>query len=193
MIPHVALEGRFLRLEPFTAALKDEVRAALDCDPETWEIMASSGLGEHFDGWWSGLTALMARNEQLPYAIRRLHDGRVVGTSSYLTLRPAHRGLEVGTTFVHPDARGGPVNPEAKRLLLAHAFDSGVIRAEFMIDVRNRRSQAAVRKLGARPEGVLRRHKITWTGHIRDTAVFSITDGDWPAVRAGLDARLAGF
>ena len=108
-------------------------------------------------------------------------------------LRPAARGLEVGTTFIHPDARGGPVNPESKRLLLEHAFASGIVRAEFMVDVRNVRSLAAVAKLGAVREGVLRRHKITWTGHIRDTAVHSITDLEWPQARACLDARLAAF
>ena len=187
MIPHPPLQGRFVRLEPFTPALKDEVRAAMDCDPETWAIMSSNAMGEQFEAWWSEAEGRLA------YALRRLADGRVVGSSSYMTLRPEHRGLEIGSTFIQPDARGGPVNPESKRLLLAHAFDSGVVRVEFMVDVRNQRSQAAVRKLGARLEGVLRRHKITWTGHVRDTAVFSITDQDWPAVRAALDERLAAL
>jgi RimJ/RimL family protein N-acetyltransferase len=187
MIPFVPLQGRFVRLEPFIPVLKDEVRAALDCDAETWAIMSSNGFGDHFEGWWTKAQARLA------YAVRRLADGRVVGTSSYMAFQPEHRGLEIGSTFLHPDARSGPVNPEAKRLLLAHAFDSGVMRVEFMVDVRNQRSQAAVKKLGARPEGVLRRNKITWTGHIRDTAVFSITDLDWPQARQGLDERLAAY
>jgi RimJ/RimL family protein N-acetyltransferase len=187
MIPFVPLQGRVVRLEPFTPALKDEVLAALDCDPETWAIMASTGFGDHFESWWTNAQA------RLPYAIRRLADDRIVGTSSYMSFQPQHQGLEIGSTFLHPDARSGLVNPEAKRLLLAHAFDSGLIRVEFMVDVRNQRSQAAVRKLGAQPEGVLRRNKITWTGHIRDTAVFSITDLDWPGVRDRLDMRLAAL
>jgi RimJ/RimL family protein N-acetyltransferase len=187
MIPHAPLQGRLVRLEPFVPALKDEVRAAMDCDAETWAIMSSNGAGEGFESWWA------KAGGRLPYAIRRLADGRVVGTSSYMTLRPEHRGLEIGSTFIHPDSRGGSVNPESKLLLLAHAFDEGVVRVEFMVDVRNRRSLAAVKKLGAAPEGVLRRHKITWTGHVRDTAVFSITDQDWTKVRAGLQARLAEF
>lgn len=187
MIPFAPLQGRWVRLEPFTPDLKKEVREALDCDAETWAIMSSNGLGEHFESWWTKAQARLA------YAVRRLTDGRIVGTSSYMTFQPEHRGLEIGSTFLHPDGRGGPVNLEAKRLLLAHAFESGVIRVEFMVDVRNQRSQAAVKKLGARPEGVLRRNKITWTGHIRDTAVFSITDLDWPQVRDQLDARLAAL
>ena len=194
MLPaFIPLQGRFVRLEPFMPALKAEVGAMLDCDVDHWAIMSSSGQGEHFEAWWAAGMAEQARGERMSYAVRRLSDGRVVGTTAYLTLRPAHRGLEVGTTFLHPEARGGPVNPESKRLLLDHAFAAGIVRVEFMVDVRNARSQAAVSKLGARPEGVLRRHKITWTGHIRDTAVFSIIDEDWPAVRAALDARLAAL
>jgi RimJ/RimL family protein N-acetyltransferase len=188
-----ALQGRFLRLEPFTPALREEVRGALDVDEQTWAIMASNAMGAQFDGWWQGALAEQAAGARQPYAIRRLSDGRLVGTSSYMALRPAHRGLEIGSTFLHPDVRSGPLNPEAKRLMLAHAFEAGMLRVEFMVDVRNARSQAALLKLGAVGEGVLRRNRITWTGHIRDTAVFSITDLEWPAVRQRLDARLAGF
>ena len=180
------LTGRHVRLEPITQAHRDELRAALDCDPETWEIMSVNGCGEGFEEWWASALG----GERMVYAIRRLEDGRVVGTSSFMSIRPAHRGLEVGSTFLHPDVRSGPVNPESKLLMLAHAFAAGAVRVEFMIDVRNPRSQAAVLKLGAEKEGVMRSHKITWTGHVRDTAVFSITDYDWPAVRDRLEYRL---
>lgn len=184
------LEGRFVRLEPITPALRDELRTAIDCDPESWEIMSVNGCGEGFEDWWGALQGETQRGERIGFAIRRLSDGKVVGTSSYLNIRKLHKGLEVGATFLHPEARSGPVNPESKRLLLAHAFGAGAIRVEFMIDLRNVRSQAAVEKLGASKEGVLRNHKITWTGHVRDTAVFSITDYDWPAIRERLAYRL---
>jgi RimJ/RimL family protein N-acetyltransferase len=101
-----------------------------------------------------------------------------------------NNGLEIGITFIHPDVRSGPVNPESKRLMLTHAFDGGAIRVEFRVDERNSRSQAAVIKLGASQEGTLRRHMITWTGHVRDTAIFSIVDFDWPGVKQRLDFRL---
>jgi RimJ/RimL family protein N-acetyltransferase len=185
------LEGRHVRLEPFTPDLRETVRRAIDGDDPVWAIMSSSGQGAHFDGWWAAAGAEAAAGARIPFAVRRLADGAVVGTTSYLTLRPAHRGVEIGATFYAPGARGGPVNPECKRLLLAHAFAAGAVRVEFMIDVRNARSQAAVARLGAVREGVLRRHKITWTGHVRDTAVFSITESEWPAVRDALDERLA--
>lgn len=184
------LEGRYVRLEPITADLREDLRGAIDCDPESWEIMSVNGCGEGFEDWWGALLGESDRGERVGFAVRRLSDGKIVGTSSYLNIRRLHKGLEIGSTFLHPDARSGPVNPESKRLLLGHAFDAGVIRVEFMVDVRNARSQAAVEKLGATKEGVLRSHKITWTGHVRDTAVFSITDFDWPGVKQRLEFRL---
>ena len=189
-LPFEALEGAWVRLEPVTLEHRDALRGAVDCDPETWEIMSVNGCGEGFEDWWGALVGETQRGERMGFVIRRTEDERVVGTSSYLNIRRAHAGLEIGATFIHPDARSGPVNPESKRLMLEHAFDAGAVRVEFMIDVRNARSQAAVLKLGATHEGVMRNHKITWTGHVRDTAVFSITDYDWPGVRQRLDFRL---
>ena len=185
-----ALKGRYVRLEPITPEHREELKAAIDCDPESWEIMSVNGCGEGFEDWWGALIGETERGERMGFAVRRLSDKKVVGTTSYLNVRKVHGGVEVGATFLNPEARSGPVNPESKRLLLGHAFDSGAIRVEFMIDNRNARSQAAVLKLGASEEGVLRNHKITWTGHVRDTAVFSITDSDWRAVAERLDFRL---
>jgi RimJ/RimL family protein N-acetyltransferase len=191
-IEPVVLENRWVRLEPFTPELKEQVRAAISVDPEAWSIMVSTAYGENFDPWWDGFMERLAAGRDTPYAVRRLEDGRVVGTSSLHDLFPQHRRVELGSTFFHPDARGGVVNPASKRLLLQHAFDSGMVRVEIITDAINARSQAAIARLGAAPEGVLRRHKITHTGRVRDTVMFSITDQDWPEVRARLDARLAG-
>lgn len=187
------LTGRFVRLEPFTAALEPEVRAALDVDEEAWSIMSTSALGPHFDRWWAKAMADAAAGGRVPFAVRSLASGQVVGTSSLAEFRPLHRSVEIGATFIRPEARSGPANPESKRLLFAHAFAAGAVRVEIVVDTRNARSQAAVLKLGARQEGVLRKHKITWTGFVRDTAIFSVVDDEWPEVRAGLDARLDGF
>ena len=184
------LEGRFVRLEPYDEALKADLRRALDCDPDSWNVFAASGQGAQFDGWWARAMEEMAAGTRVPYAVRWRHDGRMVGTTSYLNIRPEHRGVEIGSTFYAPHLRGGPANPECKLLLLSNAFDAGALRVELVTDARNHRSQAAIAKLGAVREGTLRKHKITWTGHVRDTVVFSITDDDWPAVRAGLEARL---
>ena len=185
------LEGRFVRLEPFTADLREAVRRAMDCDEAGWSIMATTARGDAFDAWWASSLDEAASGTRIPFAVRRREDGVVIGSSSLMTIRAPHRGVEIGSTFYQPDARGGPVNPDCKRLLLAHAFAAGAVRVEFMVDVRNRRSQSAVAKLGAVREGVLRKNRITWTGHVRDTGVFSVTDQEWPAVRDGLDRRLA--
>jgi RimJ/RimL family protein N-acetyltransferase len=192
----VALESRFVRLEPYEAALRPEVQAALDGDLDAWLLFSRPGFGPHFATWWAQAEESAAAGAAQHYAVRRLADGRVVGTTSFLNLRPLDRGVEIGATFLHADARASLVNPAIKRLMLAHALDGGLFgapahRVELMIDARNLRSQAAVAKLGAVREGVLRNHKITWTGHLRDTVVFSFTPEDWPAVRDRLDMRLS--
>ena len=184
------LEGRYVRLEPLTFEHKAALQKALDCDEEAWEIMSVNGCGDGFGGWWARAIGDKRRGERITYAIRDLETGKVVGTSAFLNLRPLHKGVEIGTTFIHPDARHTAVNPESKLLMLGHAFDSGVIRVEFRIDERNARSEAAVSKLGATKEGSLRRHMITWTGHVRDTAIYSIVDYDWPGVKQRLEFRL---
>lgn len=193
MIAAVVLQNAWVRLEPASEALREEVRAAVSIDEAAWSIMVSNAYGAAFDGWYDGRMAHMRAGGGPCYAVRRLSDGRVVGTSSLHDLVPEHRRVELGSTFFHPEARGGPVNPASKRLLLQHAFDSGMVRVEIITDGINARSQAAIAKLGATREGTLRRHKTTWTGRVRDTVMFSITDQDWPTARDGLDARLAAF
>ena len=189
-ITKATLQGQHIQLEPYVEALKDEVRAALDCDAPAWDLFAISGQGAHFETWWHNLNKAMATGTWLAYAIRRLSDQRIVGTSSFLNIKPERQSLEIGATFLHPDARSSLVNPEAKLLMLQHAFACGARRVELLTDARNLRSQAAIAKLGAVKEGVLRRDRITWTGHVRDSVLYAITDLDWPEVQARLTARL---
>jgi RimJ/RimL family protein N-acetyltransferase len=193
LIAPIPLEDRFVRLEPFNNELQAEVRAALDCDPDAWAIMVAPAWGKHFDGWWNSAVAAMRAGTRIAYAVRRLSDGVVVGTTSLYEINPAYRRCEIGSTFYRPEARGGAVNPACKRLLLGLAFDAGAVRVEIITDAINAQSQAAILKLGAKAEGVLRKHKITWTGRARDTAMFAVIDDDWPEVRDQLDRRLAAF
>lgn len=192
-IEAIVLEDRFVRLEPLTPALKDELRAALDCDAASWDIMVGAAYGPHFDGWWTSAMKTMAAGTRVAWAVRRKSDGVLVGTTSLYEIKPDHRRGEVGSTFYRPEARGGPINPACKLLLLGHAFAAGAVRVEILTDAVNATSGAAIRKLGARDEGILRKHKITWTGRIRDTRQFAILDDDWPAVRYALEQRLAAF
>ena len=187
------LEDRFVRLEPFEDGLKAEVQAALDCDAAAWNIMVAPAYGAHFEGWWDSALAAMQAGTRIAYAVRRLSDGAVVGTTSLYEINPAYRRCEIGSTFYRPEARGGAINPACKRLLLGHAFDAGAVRVEIITDAVKVQSQAAILKLGAKAEGVLRKHKITWTGRARNTAMFAVIDDDWPSVRDGLDRRLAAL
>jgi RimJ/RimL family protein N-acetyltransferase len=178
-----------LRLQPFAPDLKEEVRAAVDCDPDTWAIMPVNPMGDGFDAYWSAACGAPP-GERMAYAIRRCSDGRVIGMSTFYTALQSQGGVSIGTSFLHPDVRGGAANPEAKLLMLDHAFNGGAVRVQFSVDTRNQRSQAAVAKLGAVREGVLRQDRLTWTGYIRDTVVFSILAREWPPLKARLKARV---
>lgn len=186
------LENRFVRLEPLAARHKESLRAACAADPALWrDLYIISMLGDHFDRQWEKLEREAAAGRTFPNAV--VVDGVCRGMSNYLDVDQHHNTVEIGSTYYDPTMRGREVNPSAKRLLLAHAFESGAQRVQFRVDAINARSRAAVLKLGAVEEGILRHDKITWTGRIRDTVVFSILADGWPAVRDGLDARLAEF
>ena len=188
-LEYIPLTGKFLRLQPFAPELKAEVRAAVDCDPDTWAIMPVNPMGDGFDAYWSAACGAPP-GQRMAYAIRRRSDDHVIGMSTYYTELLSQRGVSIGTSFLHPSVRGGPANPEAKLLMLDHAFNCGAVRIQFKVDTRNQRSQAAVAKLGAVREGVLRRDRLTWTGYIRDTVVFSILDHEWPQLKAQLQKRV---
>jgi RimJ/RimL family protein N-acetyltransferase len=187
------LQGRFVTLEPYDERLKEDLRRALDCDDDAWSVFASSGQGEHFESWWETSVREMSEGRRVSFAIRTLADSKIVGTSSLLNIRPTRGSVEIGATFLHPIVRSGPVNPESKALLFDESFSSGALRVELLTDVRNVRSQAAIAKLGAVREGILRRDRVTWTGHVRDSVIYSVTDLDWEQVRRGLEGRLSAF
>lgn len=186
------LENTFVRLEPFEDCHKEPLRLACDADPSLWPSLYYISLGgEHFDAGWERLREQQAQGSRIPFAV--LHHGEVVGVSTYTDIQPQNRSLEIGTTYHHPDARGGPVNPATKQLMLEHAFAAGANRIVFQIDQLNEVSQASISKLGAVREGLLRQDKITWTGRVRNSVIFSILAEEWPQVREKLEERLAGF
>ena len=138
--------------------------------------------------------ALIARDTgaEVPYATVRLSDGVVVGSTRFLDIRRPHRTLEIGWTWLAPEAQRTPVNTEAKFLMLRHAFETlGAVRLQLKTDERNARSRAAITRLGAVFEGILRNYQTRLhDGYVRNTAMFSITSAEWPAVRTQLEARL---
>ena len=155
------LQGRFVRLEPLNANHKEAVRGLIDVDPAAWSIMLVNPVGAGFEDFWAALSGA-SLTDRMPYVIFDLSNGRMGGMSSYFTALAKHGGVEIGATFLHPEIRAGAVNPETKLLMLGHAFGCGAVRVQFTVDVRNARSQAAVVKLGAVREGVLRRDRRTW-------------------------------
>jgi RimJ/RimL family protein N-acetyltransferase len=184
------LENRFVRLEPLSEAHREDLRAACAADPQTWtELYPYSMLGEAFDVSWARMARDIEAGQLIPLAV--MAEDRCQGMSCYIAPDAANGVVEVGGTYYAPGLRGGAVNPAAKRLMLGNAFESGCSRAVFRVDAINARSRAAVLKLGAVQEGILRRDRITWTGRVRDTVIFSILADEWPAVRGRLDARLA--
>lgn len=137
--------------------------------------------------------ALRARDAslELPFVIVTPGDGRVVGSTRFLDITPAHRALEIGWTWLSPDVWRTPVNTECKLLLLRHAFETlGMIRVQLKTDGRNERSQRAIERLGAVREGVLRHHRIMPDGYLRDSVYYSILVEEWPAVRTRLEEAL---
>jgi N-acetyltransferase len=128
----------------------------------------------------------------MPFAVVRQTDRECLGSSSYLDIALDHKRVEIGATWYHPSVWATSVNPDAKLLLLTHAFDTlGCNRVSLVTDGLNHRSQSAIAKLGATREGVLRSHMVVHDGRIRDTVVFSIVRSEWPAVRERLLSRLS--
>lgn len=170
----VELRAGDVRLEPLVAAHVEPLRAACAQDPEIWEIYPVSMLAEHFD---PEIARRMAARDWVNFAA--LSGDEVVGMSSYIRPDPNFGVVEIGGTYIAPRARGTGYNRTMKKLLIEHAFACGYERIDFRVDERNQRSQAAVLKLGATREGLLRRDRITWTGHLRNTCVFGLLRGEW--------------
>ena len=127
---------------------------------------------------------------RITIAVRYAQSGRIAGTSSFIQIDGRNRTVEIGYTFFRPEYRGTAVNPETKLLMLSEAFGAGALRVQFSVAAVNARSRAAVLKLGAKQEGIIRRHRITWTGERRDTVLFSVIAEEWDEVRRGLVERL---
>ena len=183
------LADEHLRLERLTAGHAPQLRAACAADTQIWAIYPYNWGGAGFEASFNDLMGLNAKGQALSFAA--VVDGVCVGMTSLLGPDAANAAVEIGATYYRPEVRGGRINPAAKRLLLSHAFARGARRVQLKVDAVNARSRAAVLKLGAVQEGILRQDRLTWTGRVRDTVVFSILADEWPRVRAGLDARLA--
>jgi|TARA_R100000935_G_scaffold37503_1_gene58557 RimJ/RimL family protein N-acetyltransferase len=190
----LTLENRFVRLVPFEALRHGPMLAELSertgARLGTWPVYVPGT--DWLSPWLKMVESRTGAGTLVPFAVY-LADGRFAGMTAFLNPDSAHRNVEIGMTFYAPDLQGSAVNPACKHLLLEHAFGQGAIRAYFHIDERNARSRAAVTKLGAVQEGLLRDNRILPDGFVRTTVVFSILAREWPKVKSGLEARLARF
>ena len=191
LLEPVTLTGKNVILEPLSAAHVPELMEAVR-DGELWKR------------WYTRIAApedmaddVAARLEQqatgavVPWAIRRLDTGRICGVTTYLNIRSEHRRLEIGSTWLAASAQRTQVNTETKLLLLTRAFEElDCIAVEFRTHWHNQQSRAAIARLGAKQDGVLRNHDIWRDGTLRDTVVFSIINSEWPTVRLSLTSRL---
>ena len=177
-----------MRLEPLDAAhaqgLYNRGRHAAD-----WLYMPRACFVDLADTrQW--IVEAQAAAAQLPFAIVETAKGKPVGSTRYLNIRPEHRSLEIGWTWLGRDWQRTGVNTETKLLLLTHAFEQlHCVRVEFKTDARNARSQKALERIGAQQEGVLRKHMIVQADFARDSVYYSIIDSEWPKLKKRL-ARL---
>ena len=186
----VELKGAHCTLEPLGPDHHDALAAATS-DGELWQL------------WYTAIPSpatmrteiarrldLQAKGSMLPFTTRDA-DGRVVGMTTYMNVDAAHKRLEIGSTWTAASAQRGPFNTECKLLLLGHAFEAlGCIAVEFRTHFFNQQSRRAIERLGAKLDGILRNHQRASNGTLRDTAVYSITEAEWPTVKAHLRWQL---
>jgi RimJ/RimL family protein N-acetyltransferase len=203
-ISPITLKGRFVSLEPMTFAHEAALSRAA-ADGELWNtdvtiIPRAEGMRDYIQYALDGL----AQRNQLPFVIvskagavarpsgrAYSSEDQVVGTTRFYEIFPNDRKAAIGYTWLARRAQRSPVNTEAKLLLLTHAFETWkLVRVELITDVRNEQSRAAILRLGAKQEGILRKHLILPSGRVRDSVVFSITDDEWPEVKDRLRATL---
>jgi RimJ/RimL family protein N-acetyltransferase len=170
-----AMTGDGCRAELFDEAHRNALRSACAEDRDIWQVYANDFGPSGFD---ASIDLYRSRPNNRIFV---LFDGdELAGMSSFLGIDEDRQVLEIGCTYYCPHLRGTGLNRRIKDMMIARAFGCGIRRVEFRVDRRNARSQAAIKKLGAVREGVLRADRITWTGHVRDTVLFALRKEEWP-------------
>ena len=188
-----SLEGSIVRLEPIEDGHREPLLAASG-EPETWTWIDRRVPGDEqaFSAWFDARLEASRAGDEWCFVTTSADDSAPIGSSSYLQARPAHDGLEIGWTWLHPSAWRTGANREAKLLMLRFAFEElGAMRVEFKTDARNERSRNALEALGATPEGIFRKHMLMPVVGVRDSAYFSITDDEWPRLATSLREGIA--
>jgi len=170
------MNGDGCRAELFSEQNREPLKAACAEDGEIWEIYANNFGSGGFD---DSITRYTTNPNNRTFVL--FEGDELAGMSTFLGIDETRQVLEIGGTYYRPRFRGTGFNRRVKDMMLRRAFECGIRRVEFRVDIRNGRSQAAMKKLGAVREGVLRADRITWTGHVRDTVLFAILREEWEA------------
>jgi RimJ/RimL family protein N-acetyltransferase len=190
----ITLEGFAVRLEPIRSQHLESFWEAAEDNLENifqW-IPYRMKSKEDFQHVVDKALAEQERGESVVFATIERSSGRVIGSTRFMNIDRANRRVEIGSTWIAPAWHRTAVNTEAKFLMLRHAFEVWkCMRVELKTDALNQRSRNAILRIGAKEEGTLRKHLITWTGRVRDTVYFSILDTEWPEVNAKLEKMLA--
>jgi len=187
----VTLKGRYATLEPLGRGHEAAVKAAA-ADGELWRLWYTSVPSpENTSAWLETALGMRENLGAMPFVIHDNATGDIVGSTRYFNVDAAHRRLEIGHTWHAKRAQRTAINTECKLMLLTHAFEAlNCIAVEFRTHFFNFQSRAAIERLGAKQDGILRNHQIMPDGTLRDTVVFSIIDGEWPTVKRHLGHRL---
>ncbi len=190
--PQPTLSGHLVELRPLQARHREGLLAAA-ADGELWNMSFTVVPGAHnIDAYLATALDGRASGKVMPFVIVARDSGKVLGTTRYWKMDAANRKLEIGHTWLARSVQQSGVNTEAKFLLLQYAFEVlQCLRVQFTTDVLNERSRAAILRIGAQQEGIVRRERIMPDGRKRDSVRFSIIDDEWPAVRERLLAKLA--
>ncbi|MES2036219.1 MAG: GNAT family protein [Pseudomonadota bacterium] len=183
----ITLKGKHVTLEPLEQHHLTDIQAAA-ADGELWKLFFTSVPSpENTQNWLNIALEMQLQQKAVPFIIRENATGQIVGASRYCNMDINNKRLEIGYTWYAQRVQRSPVNTECKLLLLGHAFEEfGCIAVEFRTDWFNRRSQAAIERLGAKRDAVLRNHMILPDGRIRDTVVYSILNSEWAGVKKNL-------
>ncbi len=192
LLSPITLSGHGVRLEPLSEPLLAEVTRVALSAPSIWKYIPYPMRDPSEVGRTLALgLALLGRGEALPLVTRLEHTGEIVGGTSLRLLERGLPAVEIGGTWLVPAWQRTHVNSAAKLLQLGYCFEQlGCVRVELKTDIGNERSRAAISRLGARQEGILRQHRRRADGSLSDTVLFSLLRGEWPAVRERLSARL---
>jgi RimJ/RimL family protein N-acetyltransferase len=182
------LERGRVRLAPFEEAHRAGLSATAEAEPDLFRHIPFAVAERGYSAWFDLLREDQAAGRSIPHAV--FADGAIVGQSCYLNIRPRDAGLEIGSTWYARAAQATFVNPSCKLLLIGNAFEQGAERVELKTDALNEHSRGAMLKMGAKFEGIHRKHMRRADGTLRDTAWYSVIREEWPEVKAGLEARL---